>query len=143
MRAPNGDVPISMVNLIAQRRLVPELLQDDFTAASVAAALAPLLAETPAREAQLAGLKDIRQNLRRGRPSEQAIFPTPAPFTFRRRASILRVADAVIGFLSPDQQAQAQEAEAQKLEAQRVESERAEAQKAESKSETVESPSKQ
>ena len=106
MRASNGDVPISMVNLIAQRRLVPELLQDEFTAASVAAALAPLLAETPAREAQLAGLKEIRQNLRRGKPSEQVIYPTPAPFTTRRRASILRVADAVISFLSPGQQAE-------------------------------------
>ncbi len=114
MRAPNGDVPISMVNLIAQRRLVPELIQGDFTAASVAAALAPLLAETPAREAQLAGLKEIRQNLRGGRPSEQAVFPTPAPFTVRRRASILRVADAVISFLSPEQQDRAQEAEAKK-----------------------------
>jgi lipid-A-disaccharide synthase len=99
MRAANGDVPISMVNLIAQRRLVPELIQQDFTAAGVAAALAPLLAETPAREAQLAGLKEIRQNLRHGKPSDQVVFPTPAPFTTRRRASILRVADAVLGFL--------------------------------------------
>jgi lipid-A-disaccharide synthase len=130
MRAPNGAVPISMVNLIAQRRLVPELLQDDFTAAGVAAALYLLLAEGPAREAQIAGLKNIRQNLRGGKPSEQVIYPTPAPFTVRRRASILRVTDAVISFLSPDQQAQAQEAEAQKIEAQRVEALRAEAQKA-------------
>jgi lipid-A-disaccharide synthase len=133
MRAANGDVPISMVNLIAQRRLVPELLQEAFTAANVAAALAPLLADTPAREAQLEGLKEIRLNLRRGRPSEQAIFPTPAPFTFRRRASILRVADAVLGFLSPEQQAEAKEAEAQALQAAQ----------SQSKSESVESTSKQ
>jgi lipid-A-disaccharide synthase len=99
MRAANGDVPISMVNLIAQRRLVPELLQENFTAASVAAALAPLLAEGPEREAQLAGLQDIRRNLRRGSPRDQIIYPTPAPFTMLRRASILRVADAVLSFL--------------------------------------------
>jgi len=144
MRAANGDVPISMVNLIAQRRLVPELLQDEFTAASVATALTPLLAEgSPAREAQLAGLKEIRQNLRRGKPSEQVIYPTPAPFTFRRRASILRVTDAVISFLPPDQQAQAQEAEAQKLEAERLEAQRTEVPRTETKPETVESTSKQ
>jgi lipid-A-disaccharide synthase len=99
MRAPNGDVPISMVNLIAQRRLVPELLQEKFTAASVAAALTPLLAEGPEREAQLAGLKEVRHILRRGNPADQVTYPTPAPFTVRRRASILRVADSVLSFL--------------------------------------------
>jgi len=124
MRAPNGNLPISMVNLIAQRRLVPELIQEDFTAANVAAALNPLLTEgSPAREAQLEGLKEIRQKLRRGKPADQVIYPTPAPFTLQRRASILRVTDAVIGFLGPDQQA--------------------EAQRAESRTETVESTSKQ
>jgi lipid-A-disaccharide synthase len=111
MRAANGDVPISMVNLIAQRRLVPELIQQDFTAANVAAALAPLLAETPAREAQLAGLKEIRQNLRRGSAADQVIYPTPAPFTMRRRASILRVADSVLSFLGPEFASEAQQAE--------------------------------
>jgi lipid-A-disaccharide synthase len=89
-----------MVNLIAQRRLVPELIQQDFTASGVATALAPLLVEgSPTRDAQLAGLKEIRQNLRHGKPSDQVVFPTPAPFTTRRRASILRVADAVLSFL--------------------------------------------
>jgi lipid-A-disaccharide synthase len=125
MRDAKGDVPISMVNLIAQRRLVPELLQEEFTAASVAAALNPLLAEGPARDAQLTGLKEIRQKLRRGSPADQVIYPTPAPFTIRRRASILRVADAVLSFLSPAQQEEAKQAEAQ------------------SKSDSVESTSKQ
>jgi len=111
MRAPNGDVPISMVNLIAQRRLVPELIVD-FTAADVATALAPLLADTPAREAQIAGLKEIRQNLRGGKPADQ-VNPTPAPFTVRRRASILRVTDAVLSFLGPEPQAQVHEADTQ------------------------------
>src|SRR6202012_1562255 len=44
MADASGNQPIAMVNLIAQRRLVPELLQQNFTAANVAAALAPLLA---------------------------------------------------------------------------------------------------
>ena len=44
---PDGNLPIAMVNLIAGRRIVPELLQDRFTAENVAAALRPLLADTP------------------------------------------------------------------------------------------------
>jgi lipid-A-disaccharide synthase len=51
------------VNLIAQRRLVPELLQGRFTAGNVASALAPLLAEGPERDRQLAGLAEVRDRL--------------------------------------------------------------------------------
>jgi len=62
---PDADdnQPIAMVNLIAQRRIVPELLQSSFTAASVASALAPLLAEGPARDLQIAALASVRQSL--------------------------------------------------------------------------------
>ena len=60
MADASGNQPIAMVNLIAQRRLVPELLQQNFTAANVAAALAPLLADTPEREAQIEGLAEVR-----------------------------------------------------------------------------------
>jgi lipid-A-disaccharide synthase len=63
MADPTGTQPIGMVNLIAQRRLVPELLQARFTAANVASALAPLLADTPEREAQIAGLREVRSRL--------------------------------------------------------------------------------
>jgi lipid-A-disaccharide synthase len=59
----DGNLPIAMVNLIAQQRLVPELLQQNFTAANVANALAPLLAEGPARDRQLAGLALVRESL--------------------------------------------------------------------------------
>ncbi|MEO6911414.1 MAG: lipid-A-disaccharide synthase, partial [Edaphobacter sp.] len=45
----HGNLPIAMVNLIAGRRIVPELLQGQFTAANLAAALQPLLADTPQR----------------------------------------------------------------------------------------------
>jgi len=64
MADTSGNQPIAMVNLIAQRRLVPELLQNNFTAANVAAALAPLLADTPERAAQIAGLAEVRALLR-------------------------------------------------------------------------------
>jgi len=59
----SGNLPISMVNLIAQQRLVPELLQSNFTAANVASALAPLLADTTERNRQLTGLARIREKL--------------------------------------------------------------------------------
>ena len=59
----NGNLPIAMVNLIAGRRIVPELLQQQFTAANVATALKPLLADTPQRTQQLADLAEVRRRL--------------------------------------------------------------------------------
>ncbi len=58
-----GNPPVAMVNLIAGRRIVPELLQGAFTAANVASALAPLLAESPQRAAQIAALAEVRSRL--------------------------------------------------------------------------------
>jgi lipid-A-disaccharide synthase len=60
----NGNLPISMVNLVARRRLVPELLQQNFTAANVASALALLLGDTPERARQIAGLAEVCDKLR-------------------------------------------------------------------------------
>ena len=59
----DGNPPVAMVNLIAGRRIVPELLQSRFTAAGVAAALAPLLTDTPERQAQIAALAEVRKQL--------------------------------------------------------------------------------
>jgi lipid-A-disaccharide synthase len=59
----DGNLPVAMPNLIAGKRIVPELLQGRFTAANVASALAPLLAETPQREAQIVELQAVRQRL--------------------------------------------------------------------------------
>ncbi len=66
------DPPIAMVNLIAQYRLVPELLQERFTAENVAAALTPLLRDGPERARQLSGLAGVRQALK-SRPGETSI----------------------------------------------------------------------
>lgn len=63
MRDASGNLPIGMVNLIAQRRLVPELLQENFTAENVAAELAPLLQDTPERQSQIEGLSEVRHRL--------------------------------------------------------------------------------
>nr|WP_051978492.1 lipid-A-disaccharide synthase [Edaphobacter aggregans] len=59
----HGNLPIAMVNLIAGRRIVPELLQDNFTAANVAQALRPLLDDTPQRSQMIADLAGLRQSL--------------------------------------------------------------------------------
>ena len=79
----DGNLPIGMVNLIAGRRIVPELLQDRFTAANVASALRPLLADTPERAQMIADLAQVRQSL------------LPQPGT----GSIQQVCDAVDALL--------------------------------------------
>lgn len=54
---------VAMANLIAGRRIVPELIQSEFTAASVTQALRPLLAETPARAAMIDDLRQVKRAL--------------------------------------------------------------------------------
>src|SRR5271156_162089 len=53
----------SMVNLIAERRVVPELIQKDFTPAKVAAEVLRLLNNERAREELRAGLAEVRKRL--------------------------------------------------------------------------------
>ncbi len=60
---PAGNLPVAMVNLIAGRRVVPELLNRDFTARRVVAELDDLLPDGPARSAQIAALADVRRHL--------------------------------------------------------------------------------
>ena len=86
----HGNLPVSMVNLIAQQRLIPELLQGDFTAANVASALTPLLSDGPERERQICGLSEVRRRLVPEREAEGNANSSP----------ISRVADAVVGLLS-------------------------------------------
>jgi lipid-A-disaccharide synthase len=54
---------VAMANLIAGRRVVPELIQSEFTATNVVRALEPLLADGPAREEAIAGLREVRERL--------------------------------------------------------------------------------
>jgi len=54
---------ISPVNLVLSERLVPELLQDSFSAEAVVAAALPLLDPGPARERMLDGYRRLRQCL--------------------------------------------------------------------------------
>jgi lipid-A-disaccharide synthase len=69
----DGNLPVAMPNLIAGKRIVPELLQGRFTAANVASALAPLLAETPQRAAQIAALAEVHRKLLAPQSSETPI----------------------------------------------------------------------
>jgi lipid-A-disaccharide synthase len=53
-----------MVNLIAGRRIVPELIQDDFTAPKVVERLRPLLENQEARATMQSDLRTIGATLR-------------------------------------------------------------------------------
>jgi lipid-A-disaccharide synthase len=53
----------AMVNLIAGRRVVPELIQADFTAERVAAEVLAIVDESAARSTMLAGLAEVRSKL--------------------------------------------------------------------------------
>jgi len=59
----DGNLPIAMVNLIAGRRVVPELLQSRFNAEDLAAAMLPLIAETNQRAQMVADLAEVRERL--------------------------------------------------------------------------------
>ncbi|HEX6590176.1 MAG TPA: lipid-A-disaccharide synthase [Longimicrobiales bacterium] len=54
---------VALANLVAGARVVPELLQDAATPQALAAALGPLVDESPARERVLEGLSGVRQRL--------------------------------------------------------------------------------
>ncbi len=85
----HGNLPVSMVNLIAQQRLIPELLQGDFTAANVASALTPLLIDGPERKRQICGLREVRRRL----------VPEGGAESTANASPIQRVADAVTRLL--------------------------------------------
>ena len=69
----------AMVNLIAGEKIVPELVQDDFTAGNVAAHVSKLLPEGPERGGMLAGLARVRALL---------AGPTGAPAAPERAAQM-------------------------------------------------------
>lgn len=62
----------AMVNLIAGEQVVPELVQNDFTADNVAKSVREILPDGPSREAMRAGLARVRERLRRTAESRRA-----------------------------------------------------------------------
>jgi lipid-A-disaccharide synthase len=64
---PLVKVPFySMVNMVAGREVVPELIQQDATGSKLAAHIRRLLGDTAARERMLEGLKDVAARLDSG-----------------------------------------------------------------------------
>jgi lipid-A-disaccharide synthase len=63
----------AMVNLIAGREVVPELVQHDFTAWRVVARLKEILPDGPVRERMIEGLAEVRTLLRG--PNSEALHP--------------------------------------------------------------------
>lgn len=63
MTDASGNLPVAMPNLIAGRRIVPELLQERFTPENITAALLPLLADGPIREQMIADLAEVGRTL--------------------------------------------------------------------------------
>ena len=63
---------LGMVNLIANRTLCPEFIQHEAQPVAMADALEPLIAGTPARQAQLDGLAEVAQALEGAGPLKSA-----------------------------------------------------------------------
>ena len=66
---------VSIANLVVQRAVQPEFLQQHCTAENLSRALLPLMQEGPERQAQIAGLKEAVTRLSgagQGKPSDQA-----------------------------------------------------------------------
>jgi lipid-A-disaccharide synthase len=62
---------VAMANLIAGKRVVPELIQDDFTASNIVRHLQPLLPDGPRRQSmmeELAAIRSLLQSRTRGDP---------------------------------------------------------------------------
>ena len=84
---PRIKVPyFAMVNLIAGERVVPELVQSDFTAEKVVAELQTILSDGSARTAMLSGLAAVKARLR-------------SVGTADGRSAAARAADAVFALL--------------------------------------------
>jgi lipid-A-disaccharide synthase len=62
----------AMVNLIAERDVVPELVQSDFTSQRVCAELRRLIPEGAARETMIAGFGEVRRRLQPSGPGGSA-----------------------------------------------------------------------
>jgi lipid-A-disaccharide synthase len=85
----------AMVNLIAGEEVVPELVQQDFTAAKVVSKLNEIIADGPARNKMVAGLDGVKTRLR---------GPARGPIRDERHP-VDRAAEAVLAVLGVGRQA--------------------------------------
>lgn len=76
---PRVKVPhFAMVNLIAGKEIVPELVQHDFTVANVVARVQEILPDAPVRERMLDGLSQVKDKLRAPKETLQGSAESPA-----------------------------------------------------------------
>ena len=86
---PRVKVPrFAMVNLIAEREVVPELVQGDFTAEKVVSSLTPIMTDGPERKRMLEGLAEVKAKLQ---GSEPQLPGHPAERAAQTILSFLRV----------------------------------------------------
>lgn len=85
---------VAMANLIAGDRIVPELLQADFTPDNVVQAVRPLIEDGPARARMMEALARVRVALQVPHPPDQESDAQES----RSQSSIDRVADWVLRF---------------------------------------------
>jgi len=84
---PRVKVPhFAMVNLIAGKQVVPELVQHDFTAQNVVSSLTDILADGPARDRMIEALSAVKQELRDSDDGAETSALRPAD----RAAEIIR-----------------------------------------------------
>jgi lipid-A-disaccharide synthase len=76
---PRVKVPrFAMVNLIAGEEVVPELVQQDFTAEKVVGKVKEILSDSPSRDRMLEGLARVKARLRAPQPDSGAAAQHPA-----------------------------------------------------------------
>jgi lipid-A-disaccharide synthase len=75
---------VAMVNLVAEKRLVPELIQDNFTGVHVVQELEPLLADGLARAEMMAELAAVAEKLRSGRGMNETAIVAVASIVLER-----------------------------------------------------------
>jgi lipid-A-disaccharide synthase len=85
---------VAMANLIAGKRVVPELIQHDFTAANIVQQLSPLLPDGPSRESMTLELKAIREALRVHEASQDIITGHPSTAIERVAAIVVQEVEA-------------------------------------------------
>ena len=88
---------VAMVNLIAQKRVIPELIQNEFTASNIVSRLQPLLPDGPPRQSMMKELAELRGMLRAR--TKSAAQPSAG--------AIARVAEVVLEILGLAQRTEA------------------------------------
>jgi lipid-A-disaccharide synthase len=95
---------VAMANLIAGKRVVPELIQEDFTAANIVEQIKPLLPDGPARESMTMELGAIREALQvhaGGQDADTASGSTGSGLTAIERVAAIVVQEVEAACAAP------------------------------------------